>query len=719
MRHIVIAGLTAVALTAAVHAEETAPGPGATRAEASSRGPSSLPFHDEIVVTATAAPTAAEDVPYTVDRLGPAGLEDALPRTLPEALAEVPGVMVQKTAHGQGSPFIRGFTGFRSLFLIDGVRLNNSVFRDGPNQYWSTVDPLGLDRVEVVKGPVSVLYGSDAVGGTVNALTRPVPAGPGLGPFGVRASYRYASAERSHVGRVRLDARPTERFRFLAGASLKDFGDLEAGGSVGRQPMTGYDEDDFDLKAELDLGPGRRIVLGGQHVEIDDAWRTHRTIFAVPWRGTTVGNELRHAFDQRRTLGYVQYVQQGGGGGLFDDLHASVSWHRQDEDRDRIRADGRRDLSGFEVATAGAWLRLGREAPRGRWSYGVELYEDRVDSFALDFAADGSFTGAGVQGPVADDATYRLWGAYLQRRVAIGPRLAVLAGGRYDRAEADAGRVADPLTGAATSLTGSWDEVVGNLRAVYTLGRERSWRLYGGVSEGFRAPNLSDLTRLDTARSNELETPSPDLEPESFLAWELGLRGGGARWSAGIALFSTGIDGLIVRTPTGRLIDGDREVTKRNAGDGFVEGVEMSGRLALSRRVELWAAATWLDGEVETFPTSEPVAVREPIDKLMPPTAHAGLRWSARERDLWLGLDLSVAARADRLSSADRRDTQRIPPGGTPGYTVVNLRGGWRLRPGLDLRAAVENLTDEEVRIHASGLNEPGRSLVIGIGVDL
>ena len=79
--------------------------------------------------------------------------------------------MVQKTALGQGSPFIRGFTGFRTVLLIDGFRLNNSVFRDGPNQYWNTVDAWSLEKLELVKGPTSAQYGSDAVGGAVHART--------------------------------------------------------------------------------------------------------------------------------------------------------------------------------------------------------------------------------------------------------------------------------------------------------------------------------------------------------------------------------------------------------------------------------------------------------------------------------------------------------------------------------------------------------------------
>ena len=84
-------------------------------------------------------------------------------------------------AYGQGSPYIRGFTGYLNVMMVDGIRLNNSVFRTGPNQYWATIDPLSLSRLEVVKGPGSVLYGTDAIGGAVNAITKsPTTYGEGV-----------------------------------------------------------------------------------------------------------------------------------------------------------------------------------------------------------------------------------------------------------------------------------------------------------------------------------------------------------------------------------------------------------------------------------------------------------------------------------------------------------------------------------------------------------
>lgn len=102
----------------------------------------------------------------------------------------------------------------------------------------------------------------------------------------------------------------------------------------------------------------------------------------------------------------------------------------------------------------------------------------------------------------------------------------------------------------------------------------------------------------------------------------------------------------------------------------------------------------------------------EPIERLMPPTGRAGLRWNASER-YWVECSCTIAARADRLSSRDKEDTSRIPPGGTPGYAVYDVRAGWRCSNDIVLSLAVENIADEDYRIHGSGINEPGRNVVL------
>jgi len=665
---------------------------------------------DEIVVTATRTERAAAEVPYVSHVLDSYTLlHHKQARTLPEALRGTPGILVQKTGHGQGSPFIRGFTGFRTLFLIDGIRLNNSVFRDGPNQYWNTIDPFTIDRMEIVKGPSSVLYGSDAVGGTVNALLLSGQRAPQSDGATGRMFYRFADGEDAGVGRAQFGYRRGD-LSFLLGYSVKDFGDLESGAGV--QPQTGYQERDADFKMEYRLGEGQRLILAHQQLEQDDAWRTHRTVFAQPFRGTSIGSARVRALDQNRDLTYLQYHGEGLDG-LVSEWHASLSLQQQSERRFRVRGDGRSDRQGFDVSTAGLSIQGQSTPARGLWVYGLEYYQDSVDSFRRDFDAEGVLTSTAIQGPVADDARYGLLGIYVERQLPIGAHWELIPGIRHTYASADADRVLDPVTGGTRRMADNWGASVGSLRVRYQVERSSPWNFFGGISEGFRAPNLSDLTRFDSARTNEIETPVASLEPEAFVSYELGAKLDTPQGWAQMAFYYTDIDGMIVRTPTGAVIDGDFEVTKRNSGKGYTKGIELEGAWHFSRRWSLVGAFTWMDGAVDTFPTSAPTLVTEPIDRMMPVTTTVGLQWQDPSERYWLEASLVDAQAQDELSTRDRSDASRIPPGGTPGYTVLHLRSSWRISDTLRLAAAVENVTDQNYRVHGSGLNETGRNLVV------
>jgi hemoglobin/transferrin/lactoferrin receptor protein len=660
----------------------------------------------DVVVTPMRASTEAASVPASAYVVSSDDLSEAAPRTTPEALAGIPSVMVQKTSYGQGSPFLRGFTGFRTLMLVDGVRLNNSVFRDGPNQYWNTIDPFSVDRYEVVLGPASVLYGSDAIGGAVNALSPDVPAWTGAPVWQRALKYRGATADQSHQARLETAARLTESFGLRAGYTWKTFDDVKGGKDVGTQPFTGYDETAWDAGAEYVWRSGATLKLGHQQVNQDDAWRTHRTIYGIEWKGLTKGDDLVHRFDQDRTLTWLRLAHADRGGAV-DAYALTLSRHKQGEDLDRVRANGRQDLQGFDVETWGAALTLESDSRVGRWVYGADYFHDIVDSYSTRIDS-GAAPKRAVQGPVADDATYDLLGVFVQNTFEAGA-LEVTPGVRYTYAELDA----DLVEGRPDGISGNWDAVVSSLRALLPLAADRRQAVYAGGSQGFRAPNLSDLTRLDFARSNEIETPVDDLDPEKFTTAEIGWRRAADDWSAGIAYYHTWIDDLIVRAPTGETVDDQMEVTKRNAGAGHVQGVEVTARVNLTADWQVRAMGTWMEGKVEAYPTSERVRVKDDISRVMPLTGRLALRWQPEGKTYWVEGVVDAADKADRLSADDARDTQRIPHGGTPGYLVVTLRGGVRAGDALAFTLALENLTDEDYRIHGSGVNEPGRQLVV------
>ncbi|MEM8883043.1 MAG: TonB-dependent receptor [Planctomycetota bacterium] len=666
---------------------------------------------DPIVVTALRRPESIFKVPYSAETVDRKRFLNRQYRTTPQAFRDIPGVMVQETAPGQGSPYIRGFTGFRNLFLIDGVRLNNSTFRPGPVQYWNTVDPYSVQRFEVVKGPSSVLFGSDAIGGTVNAITRN-PYGYGRRDkwsFAGAGVFRAATAEESFIARGEVSISYQERAGLLIGATPKQFGDLEAGDPRGVQRNTGYDEFAGDAKLEYFLKDGSRLVFLYQFVQQNNVPRWHRTLDNdVSFNGTTLGNEIQRDLDQTRQLIYGQWHKEDIGG-VIDAVHVNLSYHYQDEVRDRIRSGDRRDKQGTTTGTIGLWAQFESDSPIGRLIYGAEWYHDNVNSFS---------TSNPVQGPVADDATYDIVAVYLQDEIDFNERSGIVIGVRWNYAAADADKVFDPVAEEQTSLSDSWNAFTASLRGRYEFVPDR-WTVFGGASGGFRAPNLSDLTRFDSARSNEFEVPSPGLDPEYYWQFELGVKGRTRKFSIDASAFYTLIDDQILRTPTGDLTpDGEEIVIKSNVGDGYVWGIECGASWIFHPQWTLFGNVTYIEGKVDTFATSDPVITSEYLSRLMPLTGQIGVRWDNDDKRWWAETYVRMAARADRLSPRDEGDTQRIPPDGTPGYAVWSLRGGYNFTEKARAIVGFENLLNKNYRVHGSGQNMPGFNFIFTFSAD-
>ncbi|MCB0366291.1 MAG: TonB-dependent receptor [Bdellovibrionaceae bacterium] len=660
---------------------------------------------DDTVETPTYGRRAKGKTPYQVEKLDGQKIQSQqMARSAPEVLKETTSVLVQKTAQGQGSPFIRGFTGFRTLTLIDGIRVNNSVWREGPNQYLSTVDPAMASQVELVKGPSSVLYGSDAIGGTLNFLTDNLDDGKSR----TVGRYQYGTSDLRQI--YRLEHRQADGdTRYTVGGSYRSFGDVVAGGDLGRQPYTGYDEYAGDVKIVSRLSPGDEVILVLQKHQQNQVPRTHKTIFAKSYEGTSIGSEKKRELDQGRELGYVRWKAREKG--RLQNISLTGFWHHHTEEQFRIKSNDESDRQGFDLGAVGLMGSFGLATSVGTWTLGLEAVDETVDSYKTSYNADGSFKSRSIQGPVGDEAKYLSAAAFVQHEASVWDATTLITGVRYSHHSAQVDRYEDPVTSLPAKMDKDFGAAVGSLRVQYQFNDASA--LFGGVSQGFRAPNLSDLTRLDEARTNEIETPAPNLEAEKFLSYELGYRFGREDLRFEASAYYTDIKEMIIRRPTGVVISGDNEVTKANAGNGFVQGAELTVRKKINKW-EVGFGSSWMDGEVDTYPTSANVIAREPMSRLMPFTTMVSLLHRPHE-DVWLEIFVTQVSKQDKLSTSDKSDTSRIPPGGTPGYTLVTLRGGHSFGKHLRVSAAVENLGDENYRVHGSGSNEPGRNFLLGL----
>ena len=359
----------------------------------------------------------------------PTYIADNTRRTLPEALQFTPGVLVQKTAHGHGSPFIRGFTGRQNLLLVDGVRINNSLFRGGPVQYWNTIDPLSLDRIELVRSQGSVLYGSDAVGGTLNAFTRSSGfADQPEGEFFSHGSayYEYRSnGEGSHIGRDRVRASasaaagacwPASRSRTSATSRTPPSAGCATPATRSRTSTSASTPRSARHHAHLAppaRQPGRHLALALDHLQPRLA-----------------------ALRPRHRPGQLQLPH------LRPGTRAHLPAGRRREPR---RGRRRQPLERHPLPPAGRRLRIpgpqarptaatrpptwkpgastsssNRSIGPGTLVYGLDYYHDEVDSAGYrdrgtGLAFDPSFR------PVADDSSYDLFGAWAPVPVAGRP----------------------------------------------------------------------------------------------------------------------------------------------------------------------------------------------------------------------------------------------------------------------------------------------------------
>lgn len=646
--------------------------------------PIELRVDESVIVSAARADRDIAGVPRSVAVVSETALAERADRTSPEALQDRSGGWVQKTNHGGGSPFLRGLVGNQVLVLIDGVRLNNATFRLGPNQYMNTVDAFSLERIEVVRGSGSVQYGSDALGGVVNLIT-PLPA---LTTGGVQAGGALATrlVGSGMEQTVRADGRLSgPRAAARGGITLRNFGDLEAGGSLGIEAPSGYQEFDADFSGVWAPSPRTTFTGVFQSVYQQEVPRFDQ----VTQRGYDV-----YEFDpQSRRLGYLQWKQLVPSAWL-NLSRVTLSWQRSDEGRRRRRTGSVTETTESDtVATVGFSSDLYGQVPGGvSWSAGVEVYHDTVRSWRRD---TNLATGASIplRGLYPDGATRLSGSAFALGHFSWG-RAGLDVGARYTRDEVEADdRVFGPLRITPEAM-------VGSAAVLFPLGA--GMHAFGSVSQAFRAPNVDDLSTLGVFDYG-IEVPPTSLDPERSVSLEGGIKANTTRVAATLAVFRLQLHDLIDRLPAtfegAPIWDGQAVYQRANVGEAYVRGLEGDAEWRATATLTLRAFLA------STF--GQQVTVDVPMRRIPPVNGLVGARYRLR-RGAWLEGTVRAAGAQTRLAPGDIAD-HRIPPGGTPGWAVVDVRAGTRVGRSLLLSGGIANILNEAYRVHGSGIDGPGR----------
>ncbi len=619
-----------------------------------------------------------------------------------QALQTEVGVQVQRTARGQAAPFIRGLTGQQTLILIDGIRLNNSTFRAGPNQYFNTIDPGMVERIEVVRGPGSVLWGSDAIGGVINIVTRTPEVR--YGDYG-DASFRQtvSTADFGSYSRANLDV-SLRGSGIFGGASFLNINDVDTAGPLNVQDFTAYQQYAGDLKFVRQVGRDRFLTVALQHFVQEDLPRSDRFSPFIP-----EADQRPTFFDpQQRNLAYIRFHGYDQSHAAFDDFAFTASYARQREATtvEDLRA-GRDnfDVNEFTVDTVGFILQLNKDiGPLGRLTYGAEWYHDEVDAFSQRFSAT---TGAFVENRTPQfppDSFYEQVGAFLVWNVDLTERLNFIAGTRFQYIDVGATPIVD-VNGTPTpvNLDLNFSDWIGSGALTFRLSEDI--HLIGSLSEGFRAPNLDDLAATNTlVQQMGVDLPSPNLTPERSLTYELGVKVDRPRLRGQVFVFWNDLRDNILRNEAGTA-PGTIFFSRDNR-DSFVQGVESTGEFLLEDGWSIYGNYFY------TFGKDREEQV--PLSRIPPPQGILGLRWRSREAKSWFDIWLWMVHGQGRLAPRDFTDA-RISNTGNSGFTTLNFRTGTT----LDARArhrvglVVENITDRSYRVLGSGVDGVGFNVVL------
>jgi len=686
-----------------------------------------------VVVTASRSEQECFEADRSVELVDKKKIQEAQARSVPEAMEESVGVHLQQTNRGAGTPFIRGLNGPQNLILVDGVRYNTSTHRTGPNQYLALIDPFALERIEVLRGPSSVLYGNGAMGGVMHLLTVEPQPGRNGWDFGGRAQGKFSSADQA--AGFALQTSPSFGDQaLLVGAHFDRFGPLWAGGGY-KQPRTDYTAGYW--QAKLVHASGERWKLTGTYLGavLRDAGRTD---------AAGVG-DLRF-YDNDDHLAYLAFSLKGSG--ILRGAGATLSYHRVDERVRRFNcekdADGtvlnlaacfeldesqltrkRRYRDTVDVLGADANAELSFWSDRIRLRGGAEFYQDFVGSSLETADAAGGFAFIKqTRGNYSNGSTYRSLGVYLHAGALIwdfGPktgRLQVSGGARLSHFAAFAPDVPD-LGDVDYDYLG----VVGAAGLQWV--RPGIYNLYLTFVQGFRAPNLQETTQMgDTG--TKFNVPNPGLQPEKSNTLELGgrLNLGPVEVSAA-GFCSMGTDAVTWEATTynGQAeIDGKPVTRLVNSQKGLFYGAEGSASLRLWR-LKLTAGAAWIRGDVENQDGTE-----TPAPWIPPFFGSAGLRYDHADHRIYVELFARWAARQDRLNARDLNDPRicetgphsgliQDPCDGTPGWATLNLRAGWHIDDRVAIRLSLNNITDERYRTHGSGFDAPGFDARISMDV--
>ena len=692
----------------------------------------------EMIVSATRNSNEAKYVAQPVSAIQRKDIQFINPANAADLLTQTGTAFVQKSQLGGGSTILRGFEANKVLYVVDGVRMNNAIYRGGHLQDILSLDPMAMESVEIAYGPSAVAYGSDALGGVMSFNTRSPRFTSGDKLVNAGAMLRYSSADQS-AAHVNVET-SSARFASFTSFTFNNFGDLRQGNNrnpgyetFGQRPWyvqrvngrdsvmtnsnpnvqvgSAYKQYDFLEKLSFKQSDKLTHTLNIQYSTTNDVPRYDRLV-------QTSGGTAKYAewFYGPQTRAMVAYhANLSNGNKLYNSGRITLAWQNIDQTRHdrKLNNDNRNNrLENVKVYSVNADFskKLGEKTTA---NYGLEYYFNDVTSTAY-----SENINTGVQSPL--DTRYASGGATMSGAAAyatalhkVNNKLTLNAGLRYSKVN---------LTAAFTDKTFfdfpfiDVNQSNGNLNGSVglVLTPNTKWRVSALASTGFRAANVDDLAKVFESASGNLIVPNNELKPEKVSNVEatierkfngkttLALNGYYMNYTNALTTGKAQFNGQ-----DSVMYDGAMSAvyTTTNADQAYIYGGNLSLNSQVNDHFSMQSSVVYTYGRIKTENGDTP------LDHIAPVYGRTGFTYQQQKfrGEAYILYNGWKRLEDYRLNAEDNE--AYATANGMPAWYTLNARASYQLQENVQLMVGLENILDANYRVFASNISGAGRNI--------
>ncbi len=699
----------------------------------------------EIVLSASKFAQSKKNIPQKIIGISSEEINRSNPQTAADLLQISGGVFVQKSQQGGGSPLIRGFSTNRLLITLDGVRFNTAIFRGGNVQNIISIDPFIVDRIEVLLGPGSVIYGSDAIGGVMNFFTKqPQLTYSDNFLLNGTATARMNTSNKERTGHFDINI-AKDKLGFLTSVSYSDY-DNQRQGAHGPDnylrtkfvdQINGVDVEVVNEDPLLQIGSAFSSLnlmqkvryvpnqiwdfnLGFHYAETSNYDRYDRLT-------RTRNDQLRSAewfYGPQKWLMTNFQVHKEGNGYLYNKARASITYQNSEEsrnDRDFGSTDFFETDERVAAFSSGLDFTKNLENRRNKLFYGFEYVHNYVNSNGQ--VTDISTASvASIPSRYPDGSNWSSLAGYVSTQITLAPKTKLQSGLRYNHVWVNAdftenNKFFDLPFDKANISTGN---LTGSLGITHQLSKYLS--IITNIGTAFRAPNIDDVGKIFDSEPGSVVVPNPDLKAEYAYNGEIGLNFNYKNaFKFDVNGYYTLLDNALVRQNFN--LNGVTEVEYqgeistvqaiKNASKAEVYGVELGIEGKLSDVLKLSGRFNYTNG-VEQDEEGSYVPVRH----VAPLFGDGHLIWVKKQ---WT-LDAFVAY-SGKFDFKDLAPSQQnnahlyaLDSDGnpfSPSWYTINLATQFKLSDHWSFSGNLENITDQRYRTYSSGISAAGRNLIL------